>query len=73
MENFYVYISCRGTSGQRFCGRSLLLAEIDGMIPAQAGKDKRVILFSLIEGYLDNELSYLEFLKGLKVLLGATT
>jgi len=43
------------------------------MIPAQAGKDKRVILFSLIKGYLDNELSDLEFLKGLKVILGATT
>jgi hypothetical protein len=47
-----------------------VLAEIDNMIPAQVGKVKQVMLFTLIESYLDDNLSESDFVNDLKSVLG---
>ena len=47
-----------------------VLAEIDKMVPAQMGKVKQVMLFTLIDHYIDGKCTDQEFVSGLKSLLG---
>lgn len=47
-----------------------VLAEIDKMVPATIGKVKQVMLFTLIESYLDGSITEKEFLQNLKTSCG---
>lgn len=47
-----------------------VLAEIDKMVPAQMGKVKQVMLFTLIDHYIDGKCTDQEFVSDLKSLLG---
>jgi len=47
-----------------------VLAEIDKMVPATIGKVKQVMLFTLIESYLDGSIPEKEFLQNLKTSCG---
>jgi hypothetical protein len=47
-----------------------VLAEIDGMVQPQFGKVKQVMLFTLIDGYLNGELEDTDFLQNLKAMFG---
>lgn len=47
-----------------------VLAEIDKMVPAQMGKIKQVMLFTLIDIYIDGKCTDQEFVSALKPMLG---
>jgi hypothetical protein len=47
-----------------------VLAEIDKMVPTQMGKVKQVMLFTLIDHYIDGKCTDQEFVSALKPMLG---